>query len=67
MQAEACAKRLKGEGIQKIFSSTMGRAVDTAAHTAKELNLEVKSFDFIREIHWHSKTDEPIFKGGHRT
>lgn len=25
----------------------------------------MESFDFIREIHWHSKTEEPIFKGGH--
>lgn len=65
LQAKACAKRLKNEGIQKVFASTMGRAIATAEYTAKELGLEVESFDFIRELHWRSKTEEPIFKGGH--
>lgn len=65
LQAEACAKRLKNEGIQKIFSSSKGRAVETAAYTAKELGLEVEKLDFFQEIAWCSKTSEPIFANGH--
>lgn len=64
LQAEACAKRLKNEGIQKIFASTLERALKTAEHTAKELGLEVESCDFIRELSWRSKTEEPIFLNG---
>ena len=65
LQAEAAAEQLKNSGIQKIFSSTCGRAVETAQHTADKLGLGVESFDFIREIHWHSKDGQPIFEGGH--
>jgi probable phosphoglycerate mutase len=65
LQAKACAKRLKNEGIQKIFSSTMGRAVETAAHTAKELGLDVEYIDFIRELNWRSINGEAIFMDGH--
>ncbi|MBO5501197.1 MAG: histidine phosphatase family protein, partial [Clostridia bacterium] len=32
--AAAAAQRLRDEGIQKIFSSTCGRAMETAQHTA---------------------------------
>ena len=64
LQAEAAAKRLKGEEIQKIFSSTCGRAVETAEHTAKKLGLDIESYDFMREIHWYSKTGEELFATG---
>ena len=65
LQAEAVAKALKDAGISEVFSSTCGRARETAEYTAKELGMEVESFDFIREIHWRSKTGEEIYKGGH--
>ena len=65
LQAEACAERLADAGIQKIFSSSQGRAKETAAHTARKLGLTVEPMDFIRELAWHSKTECPIFKGGH--
>lgn len=64
LQAEACAERLQNAGIQKIFASSKGRAVETARHTAKKLGLSVEPVDFMRELEWHSKTGEPIFKGG---
>ena len=64
LQAEACAERLKNAGIQKIFASSKGRAIETAEHTAKKLGLSVEPVDFMRELEWHSKSDEPIFKGG---
>ena len=65
LQAEACSERLKNEGIQRVFSSTCGRAMETAAYTAKKLGLEVEPIDFIRELRWRSKTEQPIFKNGH--
>ena len=34
LHAAAAAQRLQDEGIQKIFSSTCGRAMETARHTA---------------------------------
>ena len=65
LQAAAAAKRLKDSGIQKIFASVYGRAVETAEHTAQELGLEIEKIDFIRELHWRSKTEEEIPFGGH--
>ena len=64
-QAEACAERLKDTGIEKIYSSSQGRAKQTAAHTAEKLGLTVEPMDFIQELAWGSKTREPIFKDGH--
>ena len=64
-QAEACAERLRTEGIEKIFSSTCGRALETAAHTAEKYGLDVVHCDFIREISWASKDGTPIFQNGH--
>ncbi len=63
-QAEACAERLCKEGIEKIFSSTCGRALETAAHTAEKYGLDVEGCDFIREINWSSKSGDPIPENG---
>lgn len=65
LQAEAAAKRLKDSGIQKIYASVYGRAVETAQHTAQELGLEVEKLDFMQELHWRSKTEKEIPFGGH--
>ena len=65
LQAQACAERLQDSGIQRIFSSSQGRAKETAAYTAQKLGLAVEPMDFIRELAWGSKTDKPIFKDGH--
>ncbi len=51
-QAEAAAERLKDEKINKIFSSSCGRAVETACHIAARHNLEITQLDFMREINW---------------
>ena len=53
LQAEAAAKRLENSGIVSVFSSTKGRAFETAEHTAKKLGLEVIPCDFMREIGIH--------------
>ena len=52
LHAEAAAVRLADEPFKRIFSSTMGRAVETAEHIAAKHNLPVESFDFMREIKW---------------
>lgn len=50
--ASAAAARLAGEGISHVFSSTNGRALETAAFTADALGLAVEKCDFLREIAW---------------
>ena len=64
-QAKAVAERLKNSGIEQIFSSSKGRALQTAAHTADLLGLHVNSCDFIREISWGSLDENPILANGH--
>ena len=51
-QAEAAAGRLEREGITRIYASPMGRAAETAAFTAKRLNLPVQTLPFMHEISW---------------
>lgn len=63
-QAAAAAERIKDEGIQKIYSSSCGRAYQTAEHTAKLLNLDVEKCDFMREIGWGNK-EVQLPEGGH--
>ncbi len=63
--AAAAAQRLKDEGIQKIFSSTCGRALETARHTADLLGLPVEGCDCFREINWGSADGQPLAHDGH--
>lgn len=58
-QAAKAAERLASEPIKAFYSSTCGRAVETAAHTAERFGLPVTSYDFIRELRW-SYDDLPI-------
>lgn len=55
IQARATAQRLKTENIKAIYSSPMGRAKQTAAFTAEEHGLEVRTLDFMHEIGWGNK------------
>ena len=64
-QAAAAAERLKSCGIERVFSSTMGRAWQTAEHTANLLGLKITPCDFMREISWGPMGDEAILDGGH--
>ena len=58
-QAEAAATRLLDERIDRIFSSTCGRAVETARHIAEKQGLGIEeSYDFMREISWGSIAEE---------
>ena len=63
-QADACAERLSHEGIERIFSSTCGRALETAAYTAEKYGIEVERCDFIREIDWSGKDGNTIPENG---
>lgn len=64
LHAEAAAQRVADEEISEIYASTCGRAMETAQHTAKLLNLPVTGCDFIREISWGSKDGTELFRNG---
>ena len=63
--AVAAAERLKDEGISEIYSSTCGRAYETAEYTAKQYGLPIAKCEFMREISWGSVDNEPIIFDGH--
>lgn len=63
--AAAAAERLKDEGIVEIYSSTCGRAYETAEYTAKQYGLPIVKCDFMREISWGSVDNEPLVFDGH--
>lgn len=66
LQAEAAAERLQNEGIQQIYASTCGRAMETAIHTAQKIGIdEIVSCDFMREIRWKSIDGTEIYMNGH--
>ncbi len=65
LQAEAAAIRLQGEGIEKVYSSTCGRAMETAKAFAEKSGLDIIPLEFMREIKWGSLDGNPIFEGGH--
>ncbi len=65
-QAEACAERLRGEGIDEIFSSPFGRALETATVASGRLSVApVRILDFMHELRWGSRSGEKIFADGH--
>ena len=64
-QAQAAAERLADSKIKEVYSSTKGRAMQTAEYTAKQFGVEVVPCDFIREIGWKSIDGEPIPENGH--
>ena len=56
-QAEAVAKRLARYGIDKIYSSTSTRAIQTAQPTCEILKKEMELIDFCNETHaWNDLT-----------
>lgn len=63
--AAAAARRLQAEGVEQIFSSTCGRALETAAHLADTLGLSVERCDFMREIGWGATDGLPLYENGH--
>ena len=63
--AAAAAERLKDEGITEIYSSTCGRAYETAGYVAEKYGLPIVKCEFMREISWGSVDNEPIPFDGH--
>lgn len=63
--AAAAALRLQDEGISAIYSSTCGRALETAAHLAEALSLPVTRCDFMREISWGAADGSVMPEDGH--
>ena len=59
-QAQKVAQRLRDYGIQQIFATIRGRALETAQYTADVLNLPVIPCDFMKELSWRSIDGEPI-------
>ena len=64
-QARDTAVRLRDEGIEAVYSSPFGRAVETAQYTADALGLPVQVLPFMRELYWGNSEGKPIFEGGH--
>ncbi len=65
LHAAAAAERLAGEGIEEIYSSTCGRAYETAGYVARKLGLDIVKCDFMREISWGSTDGHPLIFNGH--
>ena len=65
-QARAAALRLRGEGIEAIFSSPMGRAMETARAASEALQIApVQVLPFMHELRWGSSDGTPAFADGH--
>ena len=65
-QAMAAARRLREEGIEEIYSSPQGRALETAQYAADALDLHpIHILDFMHEITWGSVDGTPIPENGH--
>lgn len=66
LQAQACAKRLLREGIEQVFASPMGRAMQTAqAYTALAGGAPITELAFMHEISWSASDDGELYNGGH--
>lgn len=64
-QAEAVAKRLSLYGVDKIYSSTSNRAIQTAKPTCELMKKEMELLDFANERHaWRELSIE---RNGKRT
>lgn len=49
-QSEACANRLAEAGVDRIYASNYGRAIETAEHLARKTGLEIGIEDWAYEI-----------------
>jgi broad specificity phosphatase PhoE len=50
LEAQALAERFKKEGLDKIYSSPMGRAIHTAEYTSKALNIDFTIQHWTHEL-----------------
>jgi len=59
-QAEATAEFLKDQGIQKVVSSTMTRAIQTAEPFSKLSGLEIEMIDDLKEADFDRNSYTPV-------
>lgn len=59
LQAEAVAKRLQRSGINKIYTSPMGRAIQTAEPTCRLLGLDYQIEEWAHELRGEEHTLYP--------
>ena len=52
MQAEKLAAHIHELKIDEIYSSPLGRAVQTAAYSAEKLGIKPQSLPWLRELRW---------------
>jgi probable phosphoglycerate mutase len=58
LEAAALAERLAGHGLDMIYSSPLGRAVETMRYTADRLGLSYEAQEWMRELsHWRVDED----------
>lgn len=62
LQAEAVAKRLADAGIDRIFTSSMGRAKQTAEPLCRLLGKQYQVEEWIREISVRTETPDGVPK-----
>ena len=58
-EAQALAKRLVAQGLDRIYSSPLGRAQDTARYTSEALNMPYTVEDWTQEIGGWTIDQEP--------
>ena len=67
LHAAAVAERLKDEKIDKIYSSTCGRAYETGCYIAEPHGLDVTQLEFMREMSWGKKNTEDFLHPWNRS
>lgn len=50
LEAQALAKRMAAQGLDRIYASPMGRALDTMRYTSERLNLEANIEEWTQEL-----------------
>lgn len=57
-EAAALAHRMKYEGIDQIYCSSMQRAIDTMDYTQKITGIKPQMCDWMREVEWADTIDD---------
>ncbi len=65
VQARLAAERLRGEGIEELWSSPPGRARETAKAASDALGLPVRTLGFMEEVTWGSTDGSELYAHGH--
>lgn len=64
--AQAAADRLTEEGIEEIYASTLGRAMETAQIAADKLGIsQIVPCEFMQELPWGPADETILYENGH--